>query len=361
MAWMSHLFRVALAISWILLLCSIENLAVAQEQTIDRPIKIFTVQPVRLIEWNPKSDVIATLSKNEITIDLIDVKSGQVIRKLGDNLKDLSQITAIAWSPDGEKLASFESGAIARVWDVDTGQVLSSIHIADVSGAEGVASLASIQWHPQKNLVAIGDTLNLNIWDIEVNQVEIISLDIMETGVAWNPQGNLIAVIDEGSNVVILETETFKVVSVLKISDLIQDAGPTMSVNKSQYLEWTPNGEKVSHYYSNGDDEIVIFVWDVFTQEVTTIPESAKDDIQALAWRPIGNWLAFSSGSTFDKNNDDNLIRIWNIESNELVFILEGHTDLVSSISWSPDGTRLASGSWDGTIRIWDIPRGSDG
>ena len=33
---------------------------------------------------------------------------------------------------------------------------------------------------------------------------------------------------------------------------------------------------------------------------------------------------------------------------------LEGHTDLVSSVAFSPDGT-LASGSWDGTARLWNI------
>ena len=33
---------------------------------------------------------------------------------------------------------------------------------------------------------------------------------------------------------------------------------------------------------------------------------------------------------------------------------LEGHTYLVTSVSFSPDGT-LASGSYDGTIRLWDV------
>ena len=35
--------------------------------------------------------------------------------------------------------------------------------------------------------------------------------------------------------------------------------------------------------------------------------------------------------------------------------ILKGHTDGIISINWSPDGTRIASASWDGTVRIWDV------
>ncbi|KAG2117466.1 hypothetical protein DEU56DRAFT_748096 [Suillus clintonianus] len=32
-----------------------------------------------------------------------------------------------------------------------------------------------------------------------------------------------------------------------------------------------------------------------------------------------------------------------------------GHTDSVRSVAISPDGKRIVSGSWDKTIRVWDI------
>ena len=34
---------------------------------------------------------------------------------------------------------------------------------------------------------------------------------------------------------------------------------------------------------------------------------------------------------------------------------LEGHTDAVTSVAFSPDGTTLASGSWDDTLKLWEI------
>src|SRR5207248_384086 len=37
---------------------------------------------------------------------------------------------------------------------------------------------------------------------------------------------------------------------------------------------------------------------------------------------------------------------------------LKGHTDLVWSVAYSPDGKMLASGSWDPTIKLWDVATG---
>src|SRR5262245_16528233 len=40
------------------------------------------------------------------------------------------------------------------------------------------------------------------------------------------------------------------------------------------------------------------------------------------------------------------------------LLILTGHTRQVSSVDFSPDGHTLASGSWDGTVRLWDARSG---
>jgi len=40
--------------------------------------------------------------------------------------------------------------------------------------------------------------------------------------------------------------------------------------------------------------------------------------------------------------------------------VLAGHDDNVTSITYSPNGTALASGSDDGTVRLWDTRRGTE-
>jgi WD40 repeat protein len=37
---------------------------------------------------------------------------------------------------------------------------------------------------------------------------------------------------------------------------------------------------------------------------------------------------------------------------------LKGHADFVYCVAFSPDGKMLASGSRDGTVILWDVPKG---
>jgi WD40 repeat protein len=39
---------------------------------------------------------------------------------------------------------------------------------------------------------------------------------------------------------------------------------------------------------------------------------------------------------------------------------LKGHSGWVTGVAFSSDGRRLASGSWDQTVKFWDVPTGQE-
>ena len=67
--------------------------------------------------------------------------------------------------------------------------------------------------------------------------------------------------------------------------------------------------------------------------------------VYSVCFSPDGRRLA--SGSW------DNTMRLWDVETGACVKTLEGHGQFVLSVCFSPDGKQLASGSDDKTVRLW--------
>ena len=71
--------------------------------------------------------------------------------------------------------------------------------------------------------------------------------------------------------------------------------------------------------------------------------------IESLALSPDGTLLAI--GGTWPEQH----IQIWNIVTGQIIVEFPGHKSDVESVAFSSDGTILASGSYDGTILLWDM------
>ena len=51
----------------------------------------------------------------------------------------------------------------------------------------------------------------------------------------------------------------------------------------------------------------------------------------------------------------DNTIKVWDLEGGHLLRSLEGHTQSVNAVAVTPDGRQIVSGSNDNTIKVWDL------
>ena len=59
------------------------------------------------------------------------------------------------------------------------------------------------------------------------------------------------------------------------------------------------------------------------------------------------------SGNVLVSGSYDHTVRVWNISTGENTFVLRGHREKVYSIGYSPELQKAASGSMDFNVRVW--------
>ena len=104
---------------------------------------------------------------------------------------------------------------------------------------------------------------------------------------------------------------------------------------------------------ASGSEDATVILWDVATGRARRTLKGHGGEIDCIAYRPDGKWLA--SGSK------DRSIKLWDVDAGETLRTLTGHADRVESVTFSADGKTLATGSGgkDGTVRLWNVADGA--
>ncbi|KAF5390056.1 hypothetical protein D9757_003791 [Collybiopsis confluens] len=80
-----------------------------------------------------------------------------------------------------------------------------------------------------------------------------------------------------------------------------------------------------------------------------TFTSPSPVQFNCIAVDPSGEVVAAGSTDTFE-------IFLWSVQTGKLLDILTGHEAPVSTLEFCPEGTnQLASGSWDRTVRVWNV------
>ena len=322
----------------------------------------------RTSAWSPNGERVVTADEDG-EIFIWDPESGEELLHLSGHE---AWVNSVTWSPQGDRIASASDDGTARIWDATTGNQLASL--------DGHGGILGALWSPSGDRVLLNFNLEdlLIVWD-PVSGEELVNFDKhsqIPWHAAWSADGSRIVSGSGGGSAIVWDSSTGVVISQFRghSADVIfvdwspegdrvltasQDgtvkvwsvAGQLTTIEISGEeggdwaYDWSDDGEKVVRSYTGGR----IKIFESATGEEILSFQAHDRSIDRAVFSPSGKALLTVA-------RDDHAI-VWNTETGEKKYEVD---PAGQDGDWSPDGTRFATGSWVGSVRIWDSETGKE-
>lgn len=331
---------------------------VASRQPIGDPF-VGHEQSVTSVAFSPDGRTLAS-SSTDGKIILWDVAAGEPRGEPSNGHEHA--VNSVVFSPDGQILASASDDKTIILWDVATGEPRDKPLTYHGSAVESLAFSSDGQ------ILASGDyDGDIMLWDVATGEPRgesFASPDSAVYGLAFRPHTSE----DTGSQ--ILASASCEEARLsrrgcdkgkIRLWDIAspQSLGrPIPGYRRSvKKVAFSPDSQTLASIpWSAGDRDIIL--WDVATGQQRVEPLLGQRSVSSVAFSPDGQILAVGGSGDWSPIFEASLgeIRFWDAATGRPLGapIISDHGG-VNSIDFSPDGQTLASGSYDGTIILWDV------
>ena len=288
---------------------------------------------VRTVAFSPDGKTLASGAR-DATVKLWNVETGENITTLARNAIG---VESVAFSPNGKMLAAGTEGGPVKLWDIENGQNLATFR----GEAPRVFSVAFSS--DGKTIASGGSDNTIKLWDVETKQ-NIATLTGHEDiifSVAFSPDGRILASGSQDDTVKLWHVETGQNLHTFKHRERVFS------------VAFSPDGKVVAGGAWRG-----IKLWNIETGEEVSLKGGTIIRSGSIAFSPDGATLASASVDRF--GGTPGAVTLWDIETGKDLATLHGHTERIPAVAFSADGTTIASGLRDGTVKLWNVKTGKN-
>ena len=217
--------------------------------------------------------------RNPRSVRLWHTVSGGMLHRL----KDSAATDALAWSPSGHALVGTgdvnegrEADGSLRLWDAATGIARSRL-----TGAQGRSE--TVAWSPDGNSVASVDQCgSLSLWNIDSGiRRASTALNLYGSMLSWSPDSSLVALADTSGRFFVVDAGNGSILYEEKANET------------GRALAWSPDGSRIA---LAGDRRIMVFFWNGGDMDyvIELVHTSAAG---AIAWSPDSRYIASADES----------------------------------------------------------------
>jgi WD40 repeat protein len=280
------------------------------------------------------------------------------------------KVNSVDFSPDARFTVTASADNTARIWYVDSGELVSILkgHTASVNKA---------LFSPDGSLIAtVSDDGNAKLWNTSDSR-ELKTLTGHRSpikDVAFSGNNQYLATASDDDTARIWDLKTGKCISVLR-----EHSGPvttvafspssqsvvTSSADKTARIWRTSDGRQLNilrghlgevnsavfspnnKYVVTASNDGTAKLWDAGNGTLIKETTGHTDKVNIAAFSPDGKLIVTAS--------DDQTAKVWEVPTLRLIADFKGHTDKVVTAIFSPDGQHVITASADRTARLWDV------